>query len=218
MSVWGRVFAALYDRMLAESEANGLTAMRAGLLAQAQGRTLEIGAGTGLNLAHYPAAVTELTLSEPEAPMAARLQRRVAAATGAATPSSGRVRSARVVRAPAETLPFGDGAFDTVVATLVLCTVADPARTLAEIDRVLAPGGRLLFLEHVRSADPVRARWQDRLVPLWRRLGHGCVCNRRTEALIAGSPLEIERVEETRIPKAAPIVRPAIVGSAVATS
>ena len=209
MSLWGRVFAGLYDRMLAESEANGLADLRAGLLAEARGRTLEIGAGTGLNLRHYPAGVSELTLAEPEAPMAARLEKRVRA--------SGRP-GVRVVRAPAEALPFSVAAFDTVVSTLVLCTVVDPRRALAEIDRVLAPGGRLLFLEHVRSDDPHRARWQDRLDPLWRRVGHGCRCNRPTASLIAASPLVLERAEATRIPKAAPIVEPAIVGSARAAT
>jgi ubiquinone/menaquinone biosynthesis C-methylase UbiE len=101
-----------------------------------------------LNLAHYGPAVSALTVTEPEAPMAQRLRDRAASAP--VVPE--------VVEAPAERLPFADDAFDTVVSTLVLCTVADPRAAAAEIRRVLAPGGRLLFLEHVRSQDPKVAR------------------------------------------------------------
>jgi len=206
LSLWGRAFAALYDRALAEAERHGLADARAALLAQASGRTLEVGAGTGLNLRHYPAAVTELVMTEPEEPMAVRLERTLAAAGRAAT----------VVRAPAEALPFPDGRFDTVVSTLVLCTVDDPARALDEIARVLRPGGRLLVLEHVRSGDAGSARWQDRLAPAWRAIGHGCRCNQDTGALLRASGLDVERLDAWRMPKAPPITRPAIVGSAVA--
>jgi len=206
MSLYGRLFAALYDRMLAGTERAGLSERRSELLSQALGRVLEIGAGTGLNLAHYPAAVEELVLAEPEEPMARRLEARLA--------SLG--RAAQVVRAPAEALPFEDERFDTVVCTLVLCTVEDPERALAEIDRVLRPGGRLLFLEHVRSEDPRVARWQDRVHGIWLRCGHGCNCNRPTPALIERSPLEIEAIERGELPKSPPIVRPLVSGRAVA--
>ncbi len=204
MSLYGRFFAAIYDRGLAVSEDAGLRDRRAALLAGARGRTLEIGAGTGLNLAHYGAAVTELTVAEPEAPMARRLRDRAASAP--VVP--------RVVEAPAERLPFADGAFDTVVSTLVLCTVDDPGLALAEIRRVLTPGGQLLFLEHVRAQDPRVARRQDRLDPLWRRVAHGCRCNRDTAALLASAGLAPERLEHGRIPKATPIIRPSIEGVA----
>jgi ubiquinone/menaquinone biosynthesis C-methylase UbiE len=121
-----------------------------------------------------------------------------------------------VIRAPAEALPFGDDSFDTAVSTLVLCTVGDPDRSLAELARVLRPGGQLLFLEHVRANSPRLARWQDRLSGPWRRFGHGCNCNRRTEALIEASPLALETVERGELPKTVPIVRPLIAGRAVA--
>lgn len=206
MSLWGRAFAAIYDRMGPAADAAGLGEMRETLVSQARGRVLEIGAGTGLNLSHYGDAVTELVLTEPEEPMARRLERHLA--------ESG--RSARVMRAPAETLPFDDAAFDTVVSTLVLCTVADTRAALDEAARVLAPGGRLLFLEHVRSTRPERARWQDRWAPVWRRVGHGCRCNQDTGALLRATPgLDVDRLEDTHLPKAASIVRPAITGSAV---
>jgi ubiquinone/menaquinone biosynthesis C-methylase UbiE len=120
-----------------------------------------------------------------------------------------------VTRVPAEQLPFEDDSFDTAVCTLVLCTVRDPERALAEIDRVLKPGGQLLFLEHVRSDDPALAKWQDRLTPLWRRVGHGCNPNRPTPDLIR-SRLESVEIEEGELPKAPPIVRPLRVGRAIA--
>jgi ubiquinone/menaquinone biosynthesis C-methylase UbiE len=206
MSLYGRLFARLYDRMLAGTERAGLSDRRHQLLSSAAGTVLEIGAGTGLNLRHYPGSVEELVLAEPEAPMARRLERRLA--------ESG--RKGRVVLAPAESLPLEDDSVDTVVATLVLCTVDDPQRALEEIDRMLRPGGRLLFLEHVRSEDPDVARWQDRLHGIWLRIGHGCHCNRPTPDLIEASPLQIERLERDELPKAPSITRPLATGSATA--
>jgi ubiquinone/menaquinone biosynthesis C-methylase UbiE len=167
---------------------------------------LEIGAGTGVNLGHYTDAVTELVLTEPEEPMAKRLEEK-AAASG---------RQATVVRAPAERLPFPDNSFDTAVCTLVLCTVTDPERALAELERVLKPGGRLLFLEHVRSEDPRVAKWQDRIAPAWRKIGHGCNCNRATPDRIRRSRFGDVQIEEGELPKAPPIVRPLRTGRAVA--
>jgi ubiquinone/menaquinone biosynthesis C-methylase UbiE len=120
----------------------------------------------------------------------------------------------RVVRAPAEELPFEDASFDYVVSTLVLCTVNDPKRALAEARRLLKPGGKLVFMEHVRSEDPKLARWQDRLHPLQLRLGHGCNCNRDTLANVTGSGFRVESLERDTIRKAPPIVRPLIVGTA----
>ena len=207
MGLYGRFFAAVYDRMLAGTEEAGLADRRPELLSSARGRVLEIGAGTGLNLDHYPQRVTELVLTEPEEPMAQRLERKLAAGGGA--------RRTEVVRAPAESLPFPDDSFDTAVCTLVLCTVRDPERALAELDRVLAPGGRLLFLEHVRSDDPRIAKWQDRIAPLWRKCGHGCNLNRKTPEMIR-SQFENVEVEEGEMPKAPPIVRPLRTGSAAA--
>ena len=153
MSLWGRIFAAGYDRIMAGTEKAGLSERRERLLAPVSGRVLEIGGGTGANLPFYGAGVQELVITEPEEPMARRLERKLPDYS----------RPVRVVRAPAEQLPFEDESFDFVVATLVLCTVDDPARALGEARRVLKPGGRLLFLEHVRSDDAKLARWQDRL-------------------------------------------------------
>jgi ubiquinone/menaquinone biosynthesis C-methylase UbiE len=207
-ATWGRAFAWGYDWFLSQTEKAGLRDERRKLLSGASGRTVEIGAGTGLNLDLYPEAVTELVLTEPDAHMAAKLQRRLAASN----------RRAEVVAAPGERLPFEDATFDTAVVTLVLCTVPNPPAVLREIARVLRPGGRLLFLEHVRAEDPGLARWQDRLHTPWFYFGNGCHCNRDTRASIEASPLEVERVERGEIPKSVPLVRPKIFGAAVRTA
>jgi len=200
------VFAALYDRMVAVNERAGFDDRRAALLTGARGATLELGAGTGLNLRHYPAAVTELVLTEPDRHMARRLRDRVAEAG----------RAAEVVETPAERLPFEDARFDTAVVTLVLCTVDDPPRALAEIARVLRPGGRLLFLEHVRApARPRLARWQDRLERPWGWVAGGCHPNRDTVAAVKASPLSVESAEPGEMPKTPPLVRPLVAGAAV---
>ncbi len=206
-ATWGRAFAAMYDRALANTEEAGMRDRRRELIAGARGHTVELGAGTGLNLEHYTDAVDELILTEPFGPMARRLRERAAAGSGGP--------EVRVVEAPADRLPIEDGWADTVVCTLVLCTVDDVPATLAEVSRILKPGGRLLFAEHVRSDDPGLARWQDRLEVPWKLFGHGCRCNRDTVAAIGGSPLEVESVDLGSLPKAAPIVRPLAVGSAV---
>jgi ubiquinone/menaquinone biosynthesis C-methylase UbiE len=204
-ATWGRLFAAMYDRSLKATEEAGLRQMRRELLGGAGGRTLELGAGTGVNLDLYPSAVDDLTLVEPDPHMARRLRAKLAKSGGTAT----------VVEAPAERLPFEDADFDTAVATLVLCTAPDPAAALAEAARVLKPGGRLLFIEHVRSGEPGLARWQDRLEKPWRFLGDGCHCNRDTVATIAASPFEVNEIERGSLPKAPPIVTPLVRGSAV---
>jgi ubiquinone/menaquinone biosynthesis C-methylase UbiE len=203
-ATWGRGFAALYDRMLAGTEDAGLREMRRELLGRAHGRTIDIGAGTGANIDLFPGEVDELVLAEPSPHMAKRLRRRADSAG----------RPAQVVEAPAEQLPFAGESFDTAVFTLVLCTVPDPDAALREAARVLRPGGRLLFLEHVRAQSPRTARWQDRLMRPWRFLGAGCHCNRDTESAIERAGLRVEALERGRMPKAPPIVRPLIRGVA----
>src|SRR5215210_1130007 len=174
MSLWGRAFAALYDPVMGTVERRGMAERRRALLGSLTGRVVEIGAGTGANVDAYGPGVDELVLCEPEEPMARRLERRLAA--------SG--RAGRVVRAGADALPLGDGEADAVVSTLVLCTVPDPARALGEARRVLAPGGALVVIEHVRSPDPRLARWQDRFTPIQKVIGHGCHPNRDTLAAV----------------------------------
>jgi SAM-dependent methyltransferase len=205
-ATWGRAFSAAYDRGFKATEEAGLRQMRRELLAAARGRVLELGAGTGLNLEHYPEGIESLTLAEPDPHMIKQLREKLAHA--------GRSSLVSVVEAPGEDLPFADGSFDTVAVTLVLCTVPDQAATLAEIRRVLAPGGQLLFLEHVRSHSPDLAKWQDRLEGPWRFLADGCRCNRDTVAAIGAAGFEVGGVEEGSLPKMPPIITPLATGSA----
>jgi SAM-dependent methyltransferase len=205
MSLRTKFFALTYDRQMAKTEKAGLRAFRERLLAGASGDVLEIGGGTGANLPYYGPAVGSLTITEPHAPMLRRLERR----------AGERRPSARILRAPAEDLPFDDHSFDVAVSTLVLCGVDDQPRALRELRRVLRPGGRLLFIEHVRSDDPGAARLQDRMNWL-NRLVVCCDCNRPTLDSILAAGFTVTQVEHTALPKAPPFVRPAIMGSATA--
>ena len=202
-----RFFAAIWDRMIAGSEKAGLAEMRAQTAGAASGRTLELGAGTGNNLPYYTEEVTELVLSEPDPHMAKRLRKHL-------TESPPRARAVTVVEAPAESLPFEDASFDSIVSTLVLCSVEDPGRVAGELARLLRPGGRLLYLEHVRDPDEGRlARWQDRLERPWGWFGAGCHPNRPTEPTLRRAGFDTEATME-EFPKGPPIVRPLARGSA----
>jgi ubiquinone/menaquinone biosynthesis C-methylase UbiE len=203
MTLRSRFFALTYDRMIAKSEKAGLRALREELLAGANGEVLEIGAGTGANLPFYGSGVESLTMTEPEPAMLRRLQGR----------AREQAPGAMILRAPAEDLPFEDDTFDVAVSTLVLCGVGDQPRALRELRRVLRPGGRLLFIEHVRSDDVKLARKQDRLNGL-NRFVVGCDCNRPTLDSIRQAGFTVTQLDHTVVPEAPAFVRPAIVGSA----
>ena len=208
-NTWGRMFSAFYDRAFEATEEAGLREMRSELLKRARGRVLELGAGTGLNLELYPReGIDDLILTEPDPHMAKQLRKRMEEVCP----------GAKMIEAGAENLPFEDGSFDTVVVTLVLCTVPDQTAALAEAKRVLKPEGRFLFLEHVRSPDPDLAKWQDRLEKPWRFLGDGCHCNRDTVATIGSAGFELGQVEGGELPKAPAIVRPLVRGSATVSA
>lgn len=196
--------ARLYDPFLWWGEKSGLSKKRDRLLEAARGEVLEIGAGTGLNLRHYPAGLDRLVVSEPEQHKADLLLKKASALD----------LEAEFVRASAEALPFEDDSFDTVVATLVFCTVAEPEEAIAEIRRVLRPAGQWLFIEHVRSDRPAISRIQDRIARPWARLADGCQCNRPTVALIeaGGFEVEIDSVADKALMP--PVARPIIAGVA----
>ncbi len=198
-----RVFAAIYDPFLWIGELAGMRRHRHELLTHAHGETLEIGSGTGLNLAHYPDDLDHLVLAEPDPSMRKRLQATVRRSD----------RKARVIDARAEQLPFADASIDTVVSTLVLCTVDAPDLALGEIRRVLHPDGQLLFIEHVRSDSATLARWQDRLARSWQRCAEGCRCNRATLELMdaRGFRLDAYPAAWRAMP---PIIRPLSIGRA----
>jgi ubiquinone/menaquinone biosynthesis C-methylase UbiE len=198
-----RVFAFVYDSFLWLGEIAGMRSRRRTLLAGARGRVVEIGAGTGLNVAHYPDEIAELILTEPDASMRRRLERRL----------QGNGRVARIVDAPAERLPLDDGSVDTVVSTLVFCTVDDPARTLSEIARVLRPGGQLLFVEHVRANSRFLAACQDYLFRPWRAFAGGCCCNRPTVEMMRDCGFSVDA--DDAVWRGMPaIVHPIVIGRA----
>jgi SAM-dependent methyltransferase len=204
-ATWGKyVFAGLYDRFLERSEQAGLADKRSEMLAPARGLTLELGAGTGLNLPHYPPAVTQLVVTEPYPHMVAKLYERVQATS----------RVAQLTVAPAEALPFEDDTFDTVAAAMILCTVREPQAALAEIARVLKPDGQYLFLEHVRNPDPAVARKQDLIQPAWFVFGNECHCNRPTVESIEDSRLTIVDLKRDKIPAARKFIEAMVIGKA----
>jgi ubiquinone/menaquinone biosynthesis C-methylase UbiE len=202
-AAWLRIMAVLYDPFVWLGEAAGMRRRRRTLVAEARGRVVEIGAGTGLNVAHYTDAVDELVLTEPEPGMRRKLVRRL----------ERQACAARILATPAERLPLADASVDTVVSTLVLCTVDDPESALREIARVLRPDGQLLFIEHVRASSRLLAACQDKLLRPWRGFAGGCVCNRPTVELMraCGFTVEADDVVWRGMPA---IVHPLAVGRA----
>jgi ubiquinone/menaquinone biosynthesis C-methylase UbiE len=189
----------------------GASEHRARLLADVTGRVLEVGAGTGSNLPHYPAAVTAVVAVEPEPRLRAQAE---AAARSATFPVS-------VVDGVADRLPADEGSIDSVVTTLVLCSVPDQASALAEIHRVLRPGGRLFFWEHVRADSPGLARVQRVLdATVWPLVGGGCHTARDTVSAIADAGFVVERLERFRFPESGPAMpaSPHVLGTALRPS
>lgn len=160
------------------------------VLGAAEGRVLEIGIGSGLNLPLYGASVRSVIGLEPS-PELLRMARRRAA--GAPVPIE-------LLAASAEAVPLDAGSVDTVVTTWTLCTIPDVHRALSEMRRVLKPAGALLFVEHGRAPERGVARWQDRLDPLWSRLAGGCHLNRKMDDLISGSGFRIDALTHARLP------------------
>lgn len=161
-------------------------AQRKASLARAGGRILEVGIGTGLNLPHYPEEVTRLTAVDPNPGMLRKLQRKLARSR----------LTVEAIPAGAEELPFPDASFDSVVTTHVLCSLPDRPRALAEIRRVLRPGGRFLFLEHGLSPDPKVARWQRRLNGIQKRFAVGCLLDVPVREEVRAAGFSFERIEE----------------------
>ena len=203
-----RLFALYYPRLLEIAERAGQRETRHQLIGQATGRTLELGAGSGVNLPHYTAAVSELIVTEPSPEMLGHLRKALADDPPAAA-------KVRLVQTGAEELPFDDSSFDTVVATFILCTIPDPSRTVAEVVRLLRPGGRYLFLEHVHAGKgTLLGAFQDLVERPHTYIAAGCHPNRHTAQLIESSGLEVESLERGRQPRAPLTVRPTIIGSA----
>jgi ubiquinone/menaquinone biosynthesis C-methylase UbiE len=201
-------FAAIYDRMMASAERSFMKGVRQEIAGGARGRVLELGAGTGANFAYYEDGAEELFAIEPDPYMLERARRRAG--------ESGRAIDLR--QAPAEDIPFEDASFDTVVSTLVMCSVKDPLRALSEARRVLKPSGKLRLYDHVRYDYAFGAFWQDLIAPAWRWFGAGCNPNRDVAALAREAGFEFEQLELTKpVPPVPPLIitRPHIKGIAV---
>jgi ubiquinone/menaquinone biosynthesis C-methylase UbiE len=204
MSFYPRVFATIYNPILLSGEVAGMRRMRRELLADAHGSVLEIGAGTGLNLRHYGDGVKELIITEPDEAMFAKLSRT----------ASGHGLNPRVVQAPAEQLPFENDSFDHVVSTMVLCTVTDPAASMAEIRRVLRPGGRLLLIEHVQAPEGRKLRSaQNKLHAPWKAFACGCNCNLDTHDLLAAAGFDTAPLQRGAWKLMPPLIRPLVLGA-----
>lgn len=203
MSLFGRFRACCYDFYMDRMDRAGAAEHRRRLVREAAGEVLEIGVGTGKNLPLYGVAERVVAL-EPDPAMRARA---VEAARKAQVP-------VEVVEGDAMALPFGDASFEVVVFSLVLCTVPDMERVLAEARRVLRPGGTLRFYEHVRAADLRLARWQDRLERPWGWIGRGCHPNRDTAVAVGAAGFRVLSLEEFDFPAMPPIVRPHVIGIA----
>lgn len=180
------IFARLYARISANAEAKGGAEHRQEMLAGLKGRVVEVGAGNGLNFGHYPATVTEVMAVEPEPHL--RKLAQVAAEQADVAIS--------VVDGPADSLPLRDGTCDAAVCSLVLCSVDDQAEALAEVRRVLRPGGELRFYEHVRSGHRWFGRAEDLIDPIWSRVAGGCHPNRDTLVTIRTAGFEVSEVEQ----------------------
>ncbi|MER8044713.1 class I SAM-dependent methyltransferase [Streptomyces sp. NPDC094032] len=196
-SVRHPLFARFYARFAGPAlDRAGIAAHRRRLVAGLSGEVIELGAGNGLNFAYYPPEVVRVRAVEPEPRLRAEALRRAGAATV----------PVELVDARAEELPFADASFDAAVVCLVLCSVADPQAGLAELRRVLRPGGRLRFFEHVQADSPGTRRLQRGLdATVWPRLMGGCHTGRDTERAIGGAGFTVTEIErfafpETRIP------------------
>ncbi|MGV9711653.1 class I SAM-dependent methyltransferase [Gordonia sp. NPDC003424] len=198
-----RIFAKWYPLFMRRVESSGQSDIRTDNLARAHGRTLEIGAGTGFSVSHYPDGLDELVLLEPNETMRAQLAARTDLPQVPVTIRDG----------DAHCLDYPDASFDTVTASLVFCSVTDPARVLAEVHRVLRVGGLFLFHEHVRGSG-VRGVMQDVLNPLQQRLADGCHANRDFEGELRASALKVEEIRHLRMPTFMPTIVPLVVGSA----
>jgi ubiquinone/menaquinone biosynthesis C-methylase UbiE len=197
--------AAIYDRFMATTEEACLAEWRSELLKNISGNVLEIGAGTGANLHLYPETLSSLVLSEPDPHMRRQLEKKIPSKNYDITVSPG----------TAENINADNDTFDYVVTSLVCCSVSTLDGSLYEIHRVLKPGGRFVFLEHVAAEKGTRRRqWQNLINPLWRKVAGNCHLNRETESAILATGFKIVEIKRESMRKAPPIVRPTIRGIA----
>ncbi len=160
------------------------------IIGAAEGRVLEIGVGSGLNLPLYGPGARSVIAVEPSPKLVRLAARRIPTARA----------PVELIEGSAEALPLPDASVDTVVTTWTLCSIPDVARALVEVRRVLRPGGSLLFIEHGRAPEPSIMRWQDRLDPLWSRIAGGCHLNRPIDRLLREAGFHLDRLHNFRLP------------------
>ena len=199
--------AKFYDASMKKMEEACLSAWRQELLSDISGDVLEIGSGTGINLQYYSISINKLTLTEPEPHMLNILRNNI----------NGVMEEKCILAAyPADALNFPDNSFDAVVSTLVLCSVNSANNTLSEIKRVLKPGGKFYFIEHVVAKEtPSLIKWQKLFQPFWIRMCGNCHLTRDTETNITNAGFEFQSIERLKSSGGPPIVTPTIKGIAV---
>jgi ubiquinone/menaquinone biosynthesis C-methylase UbiE len=180
----GKWFPTVYDTLMAPLEKRRFKTIRRDLIAQAEGRVLEIGSGSGVNFPFYEKAA-RVTAIEPNPTM---MKRSLPKARNALVPID-------TYLGKAERLPYLENTFDTVVGTLVFCTISEPQNALNEIQRVLKPGGKLLLFEHVRMNHAILSNMQDVLTPVWKHVCDGCHLNRDTLTLVRKTDFDVENVQ-----------------------
>ena len=188
-----RVLPHVINRVMKNKESARL---REAWIPRARGEVLEIGIGSGLNLPFYSSEVQRVVGVEPSSALREMAAKRAAA---------GRIRVDLLSQSAEEPLPLPDRSMDTIVTTWTLCSIPDAPKALAQMKRVLKPDGRMLFIEHGRAPDPSVAVWQDRLTPVWKRIGGGCHLNRKIDELIAAAGFEIAELRTCYLPGARPM-------------
>ncbi|TVP58129.1 MAG: class I SAM-dependent methyltransferase [Halomonadaceae bacterium] len=206
----------LYERVifspLLRIADKALFQVRGELLQQARGRVLELGIGSGLSLPYYTESVQELVGLEPSDGLLDQCRQRLKLCQQKS--ASQPVPTTTLVKGVAESLPWPDDHFDTVVAFLVFCTIGDPQQAVSEVRRVLKPGGQLLFFEHVAAPEASLARWQQRCNPLWTRMACGCELTRHTRDVFQGAGFDLSAVPVVRHPAIPlPLIAPTISGA-----
>ncbi len=197
----------LYDKIMKDAEQKGLKDWRRLLLKNISGDILELGCGTGANLEFYPATINRLVLTEPSYHMCQRLKEKIPIY---------KLSNVEILNDRAESLSLPDRSFDVVICTLVLCSVNNLEKTLAEIHRILRPQGQLIFIEHVAAENNLRRyRWQCHLYFLWKHITDGCHTNRCTENAIINAGFKILNIGRQSMRGVPPIVRPCIRGVAI---
>lgn len=200
------LFSNFYDKIMRDAEDKGLRNWRETLMKNISGEVLELGCGTGANIDFYPSDISRLVLVEPCSHMRQKLKAKLANYS---------FSDVKILSNKAESLTLNDASFDVVVCTLVLCSVRNLEKTLAELHRILRPQGRLIFIEHVAAANnPKRYQWQNRLNFLWRHIAGGCHLTRFTEEAIIQAGFKIEEISRQSMRGVPPVVRPSIRGVA----